>query len=998
MTISLPNSFTWVRVLPRSKFVIFIAGIVLISTVAGIFSSFFGGFEERDFFLESSDDVMTVVQPGVKTPAVSYVPASMASALSQMPGVLSISGEVHSLVMVRGQPVTLHGITNDFHGFVQARTLDGQSLRELTSQPVGNQLIAGQAIAEVLGLEVGQSYQLFSTTSEGYASFTVVGVVSFGSFHDEELFTTVAMSQFMRPTSAKTDLSMIRLKLDRTVVSKEELGRLILQQFLVRLYVVPTNETSVPPSVAKVDVFTTNGLFVSSNQTSSGVTFFFLPIGVYEFVVTVGSITERFTKLISQNTTLYHYYTASSSSGGPSTAYDLAVETYYNGEFVNGVAVRVVAPSGQTYSLVSSPTSKLTGLAAGRYTIQGTYNTIREVVQIELTQSRVVQLNLSFPVTLVARSLSGSPLANISCSVLDHRTNQTQFFNQCPSSTYLERSLYTFTFHSDALGNRSVTHIVAKSSSNQLVSVVLGNASTLFRFRDGQNNPLVGATVYGSPSETQPLAFIGLTNETGSLEVSTPVGEQWLFKVDTPNPSYFSFTPANHSTEEIVLQEPHLLSFQVVNGSDPSLPPLGGVSVSMTTSGGQTTHHTTDEQGLAGVVLGTVQMVNFTVTTPSYNKTVTVNSRERTAIQVPVGPLSVLVRAETKGGYPLEDATVEVISNSGNQSYSTSDNGELSLALPSSSTLLPVLDELGQQLSPLLVLRNNDFLLDFAYLINVTWHEATQTFVVPKTYLAQHHNFLFQFPYQLVGTFSFVDYTGRLLSNALVELKSLDNPTNFIGVSNSKGRVVIADLDPGQYELEIMYRGLSFTENFWLNSTQSLEFELPIVSSDLQSYVWKPNLALVTGKEYLDAFYDTSVDFFFQTGVILVVTTITVLMFLFSSSMQFVIENATKEIAIAQVLGASRWQIILHMLVQMQLRSLVSSVVGLLVGGAIAVSFPAFRNIALLGFVIHPRVSIELLVLSTLTINVLTLGVLMYTLWRFDWSAPLRVIQETLSN
>ena len=103
------------RYFPRSKQVIFILGIIVISVITGFFGSFFTSITQRDYFVSSSNnDVVTILESGYKSPIVSYVPSNYLDVLKEIKGITSISPEVHSLVLIKNNPVTLHGITKTF--------------------------------------------------------------------------------------------------------------------------------------------------------------------------------------------------------------------------------------------------------------------------------------------------------------------------------------------------------------------------------------------------------------------------------------------------------------------------------------------------------------------------------------------------------------------------------------------------------------------------------------------------------------------------------------------------------------------------------------------------------------------------------------------------------------------------------------------------------------------------------------------------------------------
>ena len=77
-------SFSFKRYIPKNRFVVFVSGILIISLISGIFLSFDVGITQQNYFLGDSTESLAIIQPGVKTPIVSYVPSSIISAIDSL--------------------------------------------------------------------------------------------------------------------------------------------------------------------------------------------------------------------------------------------------------------------------------------------------------------------------------------------------------------------------------------------------------------------------------------------------------------------------------------------------------------------------------------------------------------------------------------------------------------------------------------------------------------------------------------------------------------------------------------------------------------------------------------------------------------------------------------------------------------------------------------------------------------------------------------------------
>ena len=226
------------RFFPRSKQVIFILGIVLISIITGFFGSFFTGITQRDYFVNSNDNIVTILETGYKSPVVSYIPSNYLDVLKTIKGITAISPEVHALVMINQVPATLHGITSSFFELNSDKVLAGQPLKYIITSNASNILIAGSEIASSLNLHVGNSYTLYSSNTNAFFTFYLAGIVKFNSFYDEELFTNIDAANYFRTQSATINYSMIRLKIDTNIITKDQINAYLSSKFYLTIKLI----------------------------------------------------------------------------------------------------------------------------------------------------------------------------------------------------------------------------------------------------------------------------------------------------------------------------------------------------------------------------------------------------------------------------------------------------------------------------------------------------------------------------------------------------------------------------------------------------------------------------------------------------------------------------------------------------------------------------------------------------------------------------------------
>ncbi|MFV2016458.1 MAG: hypothetical protein ACC656_13590, partial [Candidatus Heimdallarchaeota archaeon] len=87
-------------------------------------------------------------------------------------------------------------------------------------------------------------------------------------------------------------------------------------------------------------------------------------------------------------------------------------------------------------------------------------------------------------------------------------------------------------------------------------------------------------------------------------------------------------------------------------------------------------------------------------------------------------------------------------------------------------------------------------------------------------------------------------------------------------------------------------------------------------------------------------------------------------------------------------------QIMFNTIYQLQLKAILASVFGILLGVGLTTFLPTFQNIQLLGFVIQPVFSLTMILFSLVIINGIIFFVLIHSLLKMNWNHPFELIRE----
>jgi len=162
--------------------------------------------------LGDQSGVIIVSSGSSRTPMTGTLPLSLAGSIGNVSGVSAFSPEVLAPSTISNRPVMVVGVYPQLFAKVESGSLKISSGSYLTDG--SNAAIAGDTIANELGLKVGSSVLLVGTLNSAVAQVTIVGTFHTGTASlDDEIVAPTWVGQWLRGFDYQT-ISIIRLRVD----------------------------------------------------------------------------------------------------------------------------------------------------------------------------------------------------------------------------------------------------------------------------------------------------------------------------------------------------------------------------------------------------------------------------------------------------------------------------------------------------------------------------------------------------------------------------------------------------------------------------------------------------------------------------------------------------------------------------------------------------------------------------------------------------------------
>ena len=986
-------SFSFKRYIPKNRFVVFFSGILIISIISGIFLSFGAGITQQDYFFGDSTDSLAIIQPGVKTPIVSYVPSSIVNAIQSFDGISSISPETMALVMVDNIPMTLHGITEDFLNFFDYQTISGSGLESLfSSNEVG--IYAGKNIASSNNLVVGEKYFLYSTVTESYSSFKLLGIVQFDSYLDDELFSSISSLSFFRVDNRQNDYSLIRIQFDEEKIAKQTIEKYVFSEYNVEIAPFLKNAPDFPLEGLTVYAYSYDDYLVGQSATDvNGVAHFNLHIGDYRFYTQYNSgIGEKNVSVTSNMTSKIKI---------DYSTYNLDLEAFHEGSIIDNASFQLISYSGEVIASNSSQYFNLNNLPSGTYYLYGQYKDNSIFQAINLNKDQSLKISFSSPIKINVQSPQGVTIHDFNCTISNLALTDSEQFIPCNNTLYLPRGYYNLNVSNIELGSISKEFLAETNFETTFIDVVLGFTQSNFTFIDENNQSYSDFSVEYQTLSNSTSQYVSKTDSNGQIQLNTVVNK--ILQIRLFNNSFsseFYYTPLFDQEKTVIIASENTIRVNIFNDGLENTEWLNNTNITILTNN-QSIQSPPNEQGFLETTITGEQILNITVKSNNQAKTLLVSSYDSKEIDFHLGNITLDLHTVTFSNHPLSDIEVSVIGSEPPIMLTTEPCGCLKIGLSTSDHYsdffqqypIQIYDENQIYQTPLYNVAgasqfggNTEDFFNFFYEISLSLENWEKSFFVPKTYLSNSYDLKLFIPQYIESDILITDYFGQSISDAIIFFQN-DDQIDFsrtFRTTDNNGLASITTYYPDTYNVSIIVNGYEFSTNIRLLDSETTEISLPILKDNLQGKVSNWNLRVFSGVQAKDQFLGQSVGFLFQISLILITIVAVILSFLIKSSIDYLITESEKEIFIMNMLGATRRQIIINLLIKFSQYSLLGSILGIIIGSFVIQQYANFNTINIIGLTIEPIFSLEGTIFGLLIINVVIMILLLIKLLKID--------------
>ncbi len=954
---------------------------------------------QRNYFVNANEnDIITILQSGYKSPVVSYIPSNFVDVLKEIKGITSISPEVHSLVLIKNEPVTLHGITSTFFEMNSPTIIAGKGLSYIVTSNKTNVIIAGYGIAQVLNLKVGTYYNIYSSNTNSYYTFYLAGIVKFNSFNDEEIFTNIDVASYMRSQSSMIYYSMIRIKINTSLVTKDQINTYLSQKFLLKVNFFSHFQNLNVVQNKTVKIFQDNGIIAGTNITDSkGYCTFSLPIGFYTLYFTTNNIVynQSFIFIGSAVQNIYvDPFNSTVNANTTSSGYALSIDSYYGNNLVPATSFVLTGPRSPRYFYYNLSHYDFSNLPQGNYTIKANYGNLSVTRNIYLNSNLIVDMNFTHQISLIVKDFSNNALSGFDCSVLNYQTNQTIFYhtNQTVINLDLENSIYNITLNT-ALGSRSFILPVNSNLTKSDIITYVGNGSQVFNIQNQSNQSFQNITMYERDAESTTFNFVNKTDSNGNVTFPNFVfgKEYYLLFSDGVTDATFLFNPTIPNSTALVYHPFHTINltatFLYTNGSTNY---IQNTQVGLKPLSGSTNYSTTGVNGNVSFTLQGELVGNISITYKNFTKNFEVDTYQQTDYQFSVGFINLHLNVLSTGYQLIPNATIIVISKNYNETFYNT-NGTLNLFLPSNTISDVYLENLLSLNDYNYSSFKNDYFLNYLYTITVSDGQSQSTLFLPKTYRSSNLFSTIKLPYVFNLRFFITDVLGVDAANAQILLTN--SQSSFTTITDLYGSANVI-VNSGNYSLVIKYIDYEFDYSLSVTQNQVVKLKLPIFINKISLVPWKPNLSALSGKQYLNEFYSSSITYFLEVFIILITIAVFILILLFSSVVKLTLESIENEIFILNLLGTSKYEMFLNLLYNFQMRSVLSSAIGIAIGMYLTQFLNTFNSIQVLGFIFYSQFSLFYFIFFLVSINIVIFVVLVNVLRKMNVIYPIEFLKR----
>jgi hypothetical protein len=225
-----------------------------------------GVYSYVETYLGESEDVMIITKEGSgRTIATSYTDLQIARSSSYIDGIIVSSPETLTPCIINGQTFIVRGVEPEKFSLIDNMIItDG---REISISDLKGAMI-GKRVAKKLNLAIGSKFTIFSSLRDVTIELTTLGIFeSEENSLNDEIIVPLSVGQWVSGHYPSL-CSFIRIKFNSDLITKQELGEIIMQKHSLDLIILD-NETNNPIEGATVKIYNINNQLISSDLTDT---------------------------------------------------------------------------------------------------------------------------------------------------------------------------------------------------------------------------------------------------------------------------------------------------------------------------------------------------------------------------------------------------------------------------------------------------------------------------------------------------------------------------------------------------------------------------------------------------------------------------------------------------------------------------------------------------------------------------------------------------------
>ncbi|MHA2365873.1 MAG: hypothetical protein ACXAC7_18080, partial [Candidatus Hodarchaeales archaeon] len=910
------------RIFPFRDLWLFILAVIFISTTSAAIGAFVTGIRPVEFFLGDEEDILVITQPDISTPVTGSVPESLKDDVEELEGVEKASAEILGVVMAykpssekKKQAVVIRGITRDFEELSAKGSLVGSWFDQFYLDQNGTYnsskvfqssgAVVGSKLAESEKIKIGNKITLISTLATMTLEVIITGILETGTPIDNELLLSLATARAITGR-APGDVTFVRAKVNPDILTIQGLKTKLNDNYELVVEVLSydpnlTNLLEGEPVLA----YSSTGLVIQTQYLDSeGKTVFKLPFGTYQFVASPSFIEQSniSKKIFTDQNPLPKLVLNIGKK-----RFSLSINVTYNKEPVFNASILVEShfDINETYTGSTGTNGSITfELKEDFYKIITKYNKIFEnITEFRLESSLKIKISFENYFNLSIFNASTGEEINTGSVQLINSTNPTdpqinRDSYQSGEIIYIDvPGFYSITY-TNGEKQRTWTQEIYGNTSHKMY---FGEAILAVRILDFDEGILTGCNVEitNVANETQDIQ---ITDSTGLTLFELETGQKYTIFATHPvnntknNRSIFftQWETVNFSIEPI---EMFFLDLKVYNGSL-SNDGYNGIEACNITVSDLTDmilkRNKTDSNGNIRINLSKPgeYKINATFLNFNWSNSVIIGAlTEFTILNIPLGPVKVVVTTLTTSNFPINGTEISII-NMQNENVErigyTNERGESIFYIKPGIYSIKVKNILA-------------YIKYYFFTLN-----ESQIFQFNTT-----------FDLEGIIVLKILDSKGYEVPGISVTVKNDIYGNSLVGITNEEAEIKFNNVRWGNYSVNIIKQGIlnesfslafasaKYTYLYWSNLPHSY------LSDTWEFTKWRGqiNIDIIESADYLSDFLKTTLQVIETTFGALLIVISGLSLISISSVISHPITSNAKNLLLYQTVGSSSKQV-----------------------------------------------------------------------------------------